>query len=91
MFLNKRDARSSAGINTPLVSPAAISVLPGSNRIVVADRGNKRVVIASADGTFLRQLVSASFTDLRAVAVDEGARIIYVLNGDTLLKATFPP
>ena len=80
-----------AGINTPLVSPAAISVLPGSNRIVVADRGNKRVVIASADGTFLRQLVSASFTDLRAVAVDEGARIIYVLNGDTLLKATFPP
>lgn len=91
-FVGKTEAAFPlGGIDMPLASPAAISVLPGSNRIVVADRGNKRVVIASADGTFLRQIVSASFTDLRAVAVDEGARIIYALNGDTLLKATFPP
>lgn len=80
-----------AGIDTPMASPASIQVLPGSNRIVVADRGNKRVVVASADGTFLRQIVSASFTDLRGVSVDEGNRIIYVLNGDTLLQAPFPP
>jgi hypothetical protein len=80
-----------AGIDTPMISPAAISVLPGSNRIVVADRGNKRIIVASAEGMFLRQIVSASFTDLRAVAVDEGKGILYVLNGDTLLKAAFPP
>ncbi len=80
-----------AGIDTPLVSPASISVLPGSNRIVVADRGNQRIIIASQDGAFLRQLVSASFTDLRAVSVDEGKGLLYVLNGDTLLKAAFPP
>lgn len=80
-----------AGIDTPMMSPASISVLPGSNRIVVADRGNKRVIVASAEGVFLRQIVSPAFTDLRAVSVDEGKGIIYVLNGDTLLKASFPP
>jgi hypothetical protein len=80
-----------AGIDTPMVSPASLAVLPGSNRLVVADRGNKRVIVASAEGTFLRQIVSPAFTDLRAVSVDEGTGTIYVLNGDALLKAAFPP
>jgi hypothetical protein len=57
----------------------------------VADRGNKRVVVASPEGAFLRQIVSPAFTDLRSVSVDEGKNIIYVLNGDTLMKAPFPP
>ena len=69
----------------------SLSVLPGSNRLVVADRGNKRIIVASAEGAFLRQIVSPTFTDLRAVSVDEGTGILYVLNGDTLLKAPFPP
>ncbi|MEX2247896.1 MAG: hypothetical protein WEC75_14570 [Dehalococcoidia bacterium] len=80
-----------AGIDRPLLSPASLTVLPGSNRIVVADRGNKRVVIATPEGTFLRQIVSPAFTDLRAVSVDEGNGVLYVLNGDALLKAPFPP
>lgn len=80
-----------AGIDVKMVAPASLSVLPGSNRLVVADHGNKRVVVASAEGQFLRQIVSPAFTDLRAVAVDEGKGILYVLNGDTLLKAPFPP
>jgi len=80
-----------SGIDVPLMSPASLSVLPGSNRIVVADRGNKRIVVASAEGEFLRQIVSPSFTDLRAVAVDEGTGTLYVLNGDTLMRAPFPP
>jgi hypothetical protein len=80
------------GIDRPLLTPASLSVLPGSNRIVVADRGNKRIVVTAADGTFLRQIVSpATFTDLRAAMVDEGTSTLYVLNGDSLLKAPFPP
>jgi hypothetical protein len=73
------------------MSPASLNVLPGSNRIVVADRANKRIVLASAEGAFLRQIVSPSFTDLRAAYIDEGTNTIYVLNGDTLLKAPLPP
>lgn len=80
-----------AGIDRPMMSPASLSVLAGSNRIVVADRGNKRVIVASAEGEFLKQIVSPAFTDLRAVSVDEGTRTLYVLNGDTLLSAPFPP
>jgi serine/threonine protein phosphatase PrpC len=80
-----------AGIDTPMVSPGSMSVLPGSNRIVVADRGNKRIIVASPSGAFLRQLVSPAFTDLRSVSVDEGKGLLYVLNGDTLLRASFPP
>jgi hypothetical protein len=80
-----------AGIDRPLMEPAALTVLPGSNRLVVTDRGNKRIVIASPEGAFLRQIVSPAFTDLRAAAVDEGTGTLYVLNGDTLLQATFPP
>lgn len=80
-----------SGIDVKMMAPVSLSVLPGSNRLVVADHGNKRIVIASAEGQFLRQIVSPSFTDLRAVAVDEGKGILYVLNGDTLLKAPFPP
>lgn len=80
-----------AGIDTPLMTPASISVLPGSNRVVVADTGNKRIVVASPDGRFIRQIVSPAFTDLRAVAVDEGTGAMYILNGDTVLRATFPP
>lgn len=91
-FVGKTEAAFSiAGIDTPLVSPASISVLPGSNRIAVADRGNKRIVVVSAEGDFLRQIVSPAFTDLRAVSVDEGKGLLYVLNGDTLLQAAFPP
>jgi serine/threonine protein phosphatase PrpC len=80
-----------SGIDKPLMSPASLNVLPGSNRIVVADRANKRIVLASAEGAFLRQIVSPSFTDLRAAYVDEGTNTIYVLNGDTLMKAPLPP
>jgi hypothetical protein len=91
-FVGKTEAAFPiAGIDTPLVSPASIAVLPGSNRIVLADRGNKRIIVASAEGQFIRQIVSPSFTDLRAVSVDEGKGLLYVLNGDTLLKAAFPP
>jgi hypothetical protein len=81
---------SLAGIDQPLMSPASLSVLPGSNRIVVADRGNKRIVVASAEGAFILQIVSPQFTDLRAAYVDEGTNTVYVLNGDTLLKAAMP-
>ncbi|HEX5478080.1 MAG TPA: hypothetical protein VFY79_00015 [Dehalococcoidia bacterium] len=91
-FVGKTEAPATlGGIDTPLVSPASLAVLPGSNRLIVADRGNKRVVVASADGAFLRQIVSPAFTDLRAVSVDEGTSTIYVLNGDKLMKAVFPP
>lgn len=80
-----------AGIDTSMLAPVSLSVLPGSNRLVVADHGNRRIIVADEDGNFLRQLVAGQFNDLRAVSVDEGHGIMYVLDGNKLLRAPFPP
>lgn len=78
-----------AGIDVALVSPASPVILPESGRLMVMDRGNKRLVLFSSDGDFLRQLTSPTLVDLRGVAVDWGT--VYVLVADSLYKATLPP
>ncbi len=80
-----------AGIDRAPSSPASMQVLDSSSRLILADRGNKRVLIASADGRFQRQLISNSMTELRSVAVDEKLALVYVLVRDTLYRAPLPP
>jgi len=79
-----------AGIDRPLLTPASLDLLPGSGRVALADRGNKRIVLATADGAFQRQLVSNTITDLRAVGADEAAGVIYILVRDTIYRAALP-
>jgi hypothetical protein len=79
-----------AGIDRPLISPASPVYLQDSRRLMVADTGNDRVVVFSPDGTFLQQLTSPAFTDLRAIAVDEGAGLLYVLSGTTVYRTSLP-
>jgi sugar lactone lactonase YvrE len=74
-----------SGIDRPLSSPAGLAVDLARSEVYIADRGNRRIVVASLDGVFLRQLTSPSFTDLRDVAVDPQGRL-FVLNGDALLE-----
>jgi hypothetical protein len=76
-----------SGIDRPLISPRSIAVLPAEGIVVVADTGNKRVVVAATGGAFRRQYVSNAFTDLRAVAADPLAGQLYVVVGDALLTA----
>ena len=76
---------SLAGIDRSLKGPSAISVAPNTDEIYITDAGNKRIVIATLDGIFLRQLVSADFTDLRATAVDASGTNLYVIVGDAIL------
>lgn len=80
-----------AGIDRAPSSPASMETLDTSARLVLADRGNKRIVIAAADGRFQRQLISNSITELRSVAVDEKLGLVYVLVRDTLYRAALPP
>jgi hypothetical protein len=74
-----------AGIDRPLASPAGLAVDLAKGEVYIADRGNRRIVVTTLDGVFLRQLTSPSFTDLRDVAADPGGRL-FVLNGDALLE-----
>jgi len=80
-----------AGLDLPLSSPASLVPLAGSNRVLVADRGNNRIVVFAKDGTFLQQFVSPTFTDLRAIAVDEAGGLLYVLVGGALYRTPLPP
>jgi hypothetical protein len=47
--------------------------------------------MSSSDGTFLQQLVSPTFTDLRAIAVDKVGGLLYVLVGGALYRTELPP
>jgi hypothetical protein len=75
------------GIDRTPKTLTAISVLPLTEEVYLADSSNKRVVVASKDGTFRRQLVSNAFTDLRALALDPIGGNLYVVVGDALLTA----
>jgi DNA-binding beta-propeller fold protein YncE len=74
------------GIDRALVAPRSIAAQAGRNEIYVADAGNKRVVVAGSDGVFKRQLVSTTFTDLRAIALDQAGTTLYAVAGDAVLS-----
>lgn len=82
---------SQAGIDVPLSSPGSLVPLLNSGMVLAADRGNSRVVVFRPDGTFVQQLVSANFTDLRAIAVDEPNQLLYILVGGALFRTPLPP
>ncbi|MGD0765504.1 MAG: hypothetical protein ABR978_04290, partial [Dehalococcoidia bacterium] len=77
------------GIDQPLASPASLIAL-GAGEILVADRGNKRIVAFSPEGRFQAQYVSNQFSNPQAVAVDEVSARLYVLDGDSLYVAGLP-
>ena len=80
------------GIDQPLVSPASPSPLPASGRLLVADRGGKRIVVFTLTGDFLQQWVSPTpFSDLRAIAVDAATGRLYILESGALYYTTVPP
>jgi len=78
-----------AGIDRGLLSPASLTA-DGQGGLLVADRGNKRLVSLSAGGEFQAQFVSRTFTDLRSADVDAGAGLLYVLVGDSLYSTETP-
>ncbi|MEX0785322.1 MAG: hypothetical protein WD939_01675 [Dehalococcoidia bacterium] len=79
-----------AAIDVALSSPASLAPLPGSGLVLVADRGNARVVVFTTDGTFRQQYQSPSLTDLRAIAVDGPNRLLYMLVGGRLYRTPMP-
>ena len=80
---------SQAGIDEALSAPGSLA--PAGGNIYIADRGNDRIAVFSADGAFLQQLKSSSFTDLRAIAIDEPNGLLYALVGSTLYRTPVPP
>ncbi len=87
-FRNGSDAGFGlGGIDRPPRTPTSLVVLAAPQEVLIADSGNKRIVVAGKDGVFRRQLVSNAFTDLRAIAVDAADGQLYAIAGDSLLTA----
>lgn len=80
-----------AGIPDPLSSPASLLPAPNLGMLLIADTGNSRITVFTPDGTYLQQLVSPSFTDLRSIALDEPNELLYILVGGILYRTPLPP
>ena len=81
---------SLAGIDKPLMAPASLVPLSAQGVLLVADRGQDRIVVLSLDGKFVQQWVSPTFTDLRSIAVDEANGLLYILVGSALYRTPLP-
>jgi hypothetical protein len=73
------------GIDRPPEAITAVAMT--EEEVYIADSGNNRIIVATREGEFARQLVSTEFTDLRSMAVDPTGAQLYVVVGDALLTA----
>jgi hypothetical protein len=99
IYLGLKDGvvrRYNAGVEMPFELPSIdrqvktitdIVAMSNSEEVYIADAGNKRIVVASRDGRFLRQYVSNTMTDVRALALDPTGSQLFVVVGDALLTA----
>ncbi|MBP7134088.1 hypothetical protein KBA73_02625 [Patescibacteria group bacterium] len=78
------------GIDPPLTSISGLWASPESDRIVVLDHTNKRVIVLNKDGQLLTQYTSAAFDDLRGVTVDSSKKKIFVINSTRLFQLDLP-
>jgi len=78
------------GIDDPLSAPASLTPVSDPGEVLVADRGNSRIVVFTPEGTFIQQFVSTTFTDLRAISVDEQNDLLYILVGGILYRTPLP-
>lgn len=82
------------GVPGGLNQPVALAVDPhGSTGVVyVADRGNRRIVALGPNGAFWTQFYAEgeAFDGLEALAVDESARLLYVMSNGRAYAARLP-
>ena len=60
-----------------------------SQFIYILDAGSKRILVITKQGTLAAQLTSEKFTDLKDMYIDDGSKIIYLLNGNELLRFNY--
>ncbi len=78
------------GIDPPLASISGLWASPDSDRIVILDRINKRVVVVNKEGQLITQYTSPAFDDLRGVTVDASKKKIFVINNARLFQLDLP-
>lgn len=77
-------------IDPPLQSASGIWTAAETDRVVVSDPAGKRILVYRKDGRLVAQLVSDSWSAPTAVAGDEVAKKIYVVDGNKLWQVDLP-
>lgn len=78
----------------PVIYPAftgngIVSTNKDMANVYVLEPQNNRITIFTKAGELVGTIAQPEFTSLIDFSIDEKSKIIYVLNGDTLLKATY--
>ncbi|MDR3642404.1 MAG: hypothetical protein P4L74_02125 [Candidatus Doudnabacteria bacterium] len=93
--VSKYLAGASANFTMPNLSAglsgaSKIYAQKGFNNVYILDGGNNRILVTDKTGNLLETLESPQFNQPSDFAVDEAAKIIYVLNDGSLLKVVLP-
>ncbi len=73
---------TTTNLDHPLGSFLRIATASQNGNLYILDRENKRIVVASKDGTYVNQYQSSSFNEVIDLAVDEAGKTIYLLTKD---------
>ncbi len=84
------DSFSAKGLDKPFKTPQTIYTSTDINSLYILDAGNGRIVQLNKDGTFKAQYASGTLSSAKTIAVDEGAKKIYILLKDTLGYISLP-
>lgn len=74
------------GIDPVLKNPTRIFTSVTSSKIYLVDPANKRLVVFDKNGKLVRQYQSSSWGSLADVAVNEGSKTAFIMNGTTLYR-----
>ena len=70
------------GVDAAPETVAGLAQDAARDRLYVADRGGRRILVSSRAGEFIAQYRHAQFFDLRGLALSESGAELYVLTGD---------
>lgn len=93
-LLRLRDGRLEewrpSGLDRAPVAPLPPLFNAGDGLLYVADRGNERVIVLDAAGTFRAQVVHRRLAALRTIALDERGAVLYAVGGQSVIAAPLP-
>lgn len=74
---------------TPFSGSGKVDTQVDYRYLYILDVGNRRILAMDKRGNLVASITSPQFTDLKDFTVDEKNKTAYVLNGTSLLKATY--
>ncbi len=86
----KQDSFTVKGLDQPFKNPKVIYTTTDTNGLYILDVGNNRIVQLNKDGSFKSQFVSPTFSNARAIEVNEQGKRIYILIPDKIVSITLP-